>query len=166
MSMDITFGQLVKKYREKLGLTQKELAHSIGCAAVTLRKIEYDDLRPSVQIAKGLAKALKISPDERDAFVELARGQRATWDESSLSFEETNQRITAHETTSIITHSSAALTYVNNPYKGLRAFEESDAADFFGRETLIQQLITRLGEGGDLARFLAVVGPSGSGKSS
>ncbi|MBI5566604.1 MAG: protein kinase, partial [Chloroflexi bacterium] len=53
-----------------------------------------------------------------------------------------------------------------NPYKGLRPFEEADAADFFGREALTQQLLARLGEGGDLARFLAIVGPSGSGKSS
>ncbi|MBP7686941.1 MAG: protein kinase [Thermoflexales bacterium] len=53
-----------------------------------------------------------------------------------------------------------------NPYKGLRPFEEADAADFFGREALTQQLLARLSEGGDLARFLAIVGPSGSGKSS
>ena len=50
-----------------------------------------------------------------------------------------------------------------NPYKGLRPFREADAADFFGREALIQQLSTRLGGG---ERFMAVVGPSGSGKSS
>jgi len=55
---------------------------------------------------------------------------------------------------------------LGNPFKGLRAFNESDAENFFGRETLIQQLLARLGEGGDLSRFLAVVGPSGSGKSS
>jgi hypothetical protein len=53
-----------------------------------------------------------------------------------------------------------------NPYKGLRPFEEADAPDFFGREALTQQLLARLGEGGDLNRFLAVVGPSGCGKSS
>ena len=51
---------------------------------------------------------------------------------------------------------------VPNPYKGLRAFEEGDAPDFFGREELVKQLVDRLGE----TRFLAVVGPSGSGKSS
>jgi WD40 repeat protein/class 3 adenylate cyclase len=51
---------------------------------------------------------------------------------------------------------------VANPYKGLRAFEEADAADYFGREELIEQLVKRLGG----TRFLAVVGPSGSGKSS
>lgn len=53
-----------------------------------------------------------------------------------------------------------------NPFKGLRAFGEADAENFFGRETFIQQLLMRLGEGGDLRRFLAVIGPSGSGKSS
>jgi WD40 repeat protein/DNA-binding SARP family transcriptional activator len=49
-----------------------------------------------------------------------------------------------------------------NPYKGLRAFEEADASDFFGRETLTEHLVQRLRN----TRFLAVVGPSGSGKSS
>jgi WD40 repeat protein/class 3 adenylate cyclase len=53
-----------------------------------------------------------------------------------------------------------------NPYKGLRAFEETDAPDFFGREALTQQILARLAEGGERSRFLAVVGPSGSGKSS
>ena len=58
------------------------------------------------------------------------------------------------------------LTAAENPYKGLRAFTESDAPDFFGREALVQLLLERLGEGGDLSRLLAVIGPSGSGKSS
>jgi WD40 repeat protein/class 3 adenylate cyclase len=53
-----------------------------------------------------------------------------------------------------------------NPYKGLRAFEEADAPDYFGRDALIQQIVTRLSEPGEQSRFLAVVGPSGSGKSS
>jgi WD40 repeat protein/serine/threonine protein kinase/DNA-binding XRE family transcriptional regulator len=53
-----------------------------------------------------------------------------------------------------------------SPYKGLRSFGEADAADFFGRDMLIQDLLAHMGEGSDLARFLAVIGPSGSGKSS
>jgi len=48
------------------------------------------------------------------------------------------------------------------PFRGLQVFEEGDADNFFGREALTQQLVERLR--GD--RFLAVVGPSGSGKSS
>ncbi len=54
----------------------------------------------------------------------------------------------------------------DNPYKGLRAFQEADSADFFGRDVLIPRLIERLKEPDRSARFLAVVGPSGSGKSS
>lgn len=44
----------------------------------------------------------------------------------------------------------------------MRAFQEADALDFYGRDTLINQLIKHLSG----SRFLAVVGPSGSGKSS
>ena len=55
---------------------------------------------------------------------------------------------------------------IRNPYKGLRAFLEADAGDFFGREALTQRLLRRLEDDGDVSRFLAVVGPSGSGKSS
>jgi DNA-binding SARP family transcriptional activator len=52
---------------------------------------------------------------------------------------------------------------LRNPYKGLRAFTESDAGDFFGRSAVVAQLLSVLRDDG---RFLAVVGPSGSGKSS
>jgi DNA-binding SARP family transcriptional activator/ABC-type glycerol-3-phosphate transport system substrate-binding protein len=55
---------------------------------------------------------------------------------------------------------------VRNPYKGLRAFLEADATDFFGREAVTARLLGSLGEEDAAARFLAVVGPSGSGKSS
>jgi WD40 repeat protein/energy-coupling factor transporter ATP-binding protein EcfA2 len=55
-----------------------------------------------------------------------------------------------------------------SPYPGLMAFTEADAAVFFGRDSEIRRLLQRLTpaavhEGGQL---VAVVGPSGSGKSS
>jgi len=66
-----------------------------------------------------------------------------------------------------------------NPYKGLRAFDISDARDFFGREEVIEKLVARLAlvptpsnpflaklSRDTTGRFLAIVGPSGSGKSS
>jgi DNA-binding SARP family transcriptional activator len=49
-----------------------------------------------------------------------------------------------------------------NPYKGLRAFQETDAGDFFGRDELVSKLIDALTR----HRLVTVVGPSGSGKSS
>ncbi|HEX6228215.1 MAG TPA: BTAD domain-containing putative transcriptional regulator, partial [Solirubrobacterales bacterium] len=55
---------------------------------------------------------------------------------------------------------------VPNPYKGLRPFLEPDAADFFGRDALLARLLERMRERVEGSRFLAVVGASGSGKSS
>lgn len=48
------------------------------------------------------------------------------------------------------------------PWRGLQAFDERHAAQFTGREADVSQLVERLRD----RRFLAVVGPSGSGKSS
>ena len=60
-----------------------------------------------------------------------------------------------------------------NPYKGLHAFTPHDRADFFGRESVVQELLTHVRktmrntpDDKPTPRFLAVVGPSGSGKSS
>jgi WD40 repeat protein len=49
-----------------------------------------------------------------------------------------------------------------NPYRGLFAFQEEDANVFFGRESYIAQVIDAVHKN----PFVAVVGPSGSGKSS
>lgn len=53
-----------------------------------------------------------------------------------------------------------------NPYKGLLAFQEADAADFFGRDALVERLIERVSRADASARFVVLVGPSGAGKSS
>jgi signal transduction histidine kinase len=57
------------------------------------------------------------------------------------------------------------------PYRGLQFFDVEHAPFFFGREALTEWLLNELrpstgsGTGGD-NRFLAIIGPSGSGKSS
>jgi energy-coupling factor transporter ATP-binding protein EcfA2 len=51
---------------------------------------------------------------------------------------------------------------LKNPFLGLRPFEAQDDYLFFGREDQVDDLLTRLRQ----TRFLAVVGTSGSGKSS
>ncbi|MCA9933857.1 MAG: winged helix-turn-helix domain-containing protein [Anaerolineales bacterium] len=51
---------------------------------------------------------------------------------------------------------------ISNPYRGLDAFHEEDAPDFYGRETIVTQLIEMLHE----RPFVALIGPSGSGKTS
>jgi energy-coupling factor transporter ATP-binding protein EcfA2 len=49
-----------------------------------------------------------------------------------------------------------------NPYQGLSAFQEKDAALFFGRETFTNQLVKVV----ETKKLVAVIGASGSGKSS
>jgi WD40 repeat protein/DNA-binding SARP family transcriptional activator len=48
------------------------------------------------------------------------------------------------------------------PFKGLAPFEAADAEFFFGRERLVHELVARLAD----APLLAIIGASGSGKSS
>ena len=106
-----------------------------------------------------IQKATAKNPADRYQDVQqlAAAFRRTLWD--TERHKETQTVVIGDKTTPL----QITLT---NPYKGLRAFQEADAGDFFGREQLTQQLIDRLDEDHGLARFLAVVGPSGSGKSS
>ncbi len=56
------------------------------------------------------------------------------------------------------------------PYRGLEVFEERHARFFFGREAQVDWLLSHrlapMAESSHAKRFLAVLGPSGSGKSS
>ena len=54
------------------------------------------------------------------------------------------------------------LTKLNNPFPGLRSFEVDEAHLFFGRDQQVLDLLERLAR----SRFVAVLGLSGSGKSS
>jgi serine/threonine protein kinase/WD40 repeat protein len=70
----------------------------------------------------------------------------------------------AHAETEGLSTLAVAPLELENPYKGLRAFEQADADDFFGRDQLVGELIDSVGDDG--LHFLALIGPSGSGKSS
>src|SRR3990167_4906011 len=76
MDGEESFGRMVRERRRALDLTQEELARRVGCAAITIRKIEADDARPSVQVAERLAMALAIPLDDRAEFVRKARTAR------------------------------------------------------------------------------------------
>ena len=123
-------------------------------------------LRPDVpaRLEEVLARASAIHPDDRFATVaEFV----ASW-QSALAVSLTTT--TAPPAASTEGRSgerlgATALTMsglVVNPFKGLRPFGEADAADFFGRDQIVGELHQLVTE----QRFTAVVGPSGSGKSS
>ncbi|HEY8285659.1 MAG TPA: TIR domain-containing protein, partial [Chloroflexota bacterium] len=63
--------------------------------------------------------------------------------------------------------SPTPLARPRNPYKGLRPFTAEDSGDFFGRDSLVAALLAAVSAGLERGpRFLALVGASGSGKSS
>ena len=66
------------------------------------------------------------------------------------------------DATSADADADADLAEVDCPYRGLEAFDADHARYFHGREADVERLVSKL----KLSRFLAVLGASGSGKSS
>lgn len=73
-----SFGQWLRRRRRELDLTQEELGHRVGCAPITIRKLEADQMRPSKQLAELLMEQLGIAPEQREDFVRFARGGEST----------------------------------------------------------------------------------------
>ncbi|MEV7440698.1 hypothetical protein AB0O22_06030 [Streptomyces sp. NPDC091204] len=89
------------------------------------------------------------------AYVEACQGDRRAW--------ETRWHTVAAEVAASTHREEPGETSPQNvPYAGLSAFQPEDADRFFGRERLTGELLAKVRD----RRFLAVFGPSGSGKSS
>ena len=58
----ITFGRLVRIYRDSAGLTQKELARAIDYTNGWLSNVETGQLRPRAQQVEALERALSLPP--------------------------------------------------------------------------------------------------------
>jgi WD40 repeat protein/transcriptional regulator with XRE-family HTH domain len=138
-----TFGDLLKYLRRRARLTQLELSIAVGYSDAQITRLEKNQRRPEIAAVKALfVPALEIENEPKIVARLLELAESARQEESPV------QGIA--------------------PYKGLLFFDETDAAWFFGREALTLHLRKRVE---DLAvdascRFLAVVGASGSGKSS
>ena len=147
--------------------------------AVTRRGLTHGNLRPGSVFfdAAGAAhlgdvRVGEARPGARDdaaAFVALVR---ASGVHDAPEPERVDDAGVAHavETTvdTVLSHlraDPAVALAGGNPYVGLRAFDEPDADRFYGRETLVDELVDRL-TGDDAGHFVLVVGGSGSGKSS
>lgn len=141
-----TFGDLLRYLRRRIGLTQMELSIAVGYSDAQISRLERNLRLPDIAtIQARFIPALDLD-DELEAagkLLELAANVRR--EDSPAS----------------------GLC----PYKGLNYFEEVDADLFVGREALTEKLVERIFSTlGNLEerepRFLAVVGASGSGKSS
>ncbi len=70
-----SFGQWLRHQRRELDLTQEELSRQVGCAPITIRKMEADQMRPSKQLAELLIEQLGIPVKERENYIRFARGR-------------------------------------------------------------------------------------------
>ncbi|MGI9436105.1 MAG: protein kinase domain-containing protein [Geminicoccaceae bacterium] len=98
------------------------------------------------------AVAAGMADDPSDRYADIG-----TWRAAMLS------ALSLDSASSLSTQPTRILhTQVSCPYKGLAAYEPEDARYFYGRETLIDEMVRRV----QLNRVLVIGGSSGSGKSS
>ena len=141
-----TFGDLLRFLRRRAGITQMELSIAVGYSDAQISRLEQNLRLPDITTIEARfisALGLEEEPRAVSRLLELAANIRRE-DAPGLGL---------------------------CPYKGLNYFEETDADLFVGREALTEKLTARvlsLALSGSLnkGRFLAVVGASGSGKSS
>src|SRR5687767_5698275 len=74
MQEEISFGIWLRKQRRALDLTRQAFADQIGCAEVTLRRIEVGTLKPSKELAGILLEKLGIPETDRSQWISFARG--------------------------------------------------------------------------------------------
>ncbi len=137
------FGDLLKFLRRRAGITQRELSIAVGYSHAQISRLELGQRVPDLAtIAARFVPALDLGkePAVAERLLELAAAP--------------------HE---------AAQVPGLPPFKGLQYFDEADADLFFGREALTANLVDRVHaslSASPTLRFMAVVGGSGSGKSS
>lgn len=116
-----------------------------------LRKASHKEPEERYQSAEQFAAALRsvynLPPEDATRPIHLITTIHAP----NLIQPDTSTRRTPSDTSVLL-----------NPYRGLYAFREEDSTYFFGRELFTQRLITTI----QTEAMVAVVGPSGSGKSS
>ena len=71
---EISFGVWLHKQRRALDLTRQAFAAQVGCAEVTLRRIEAGTLKPSKELAGILLEKLGVPETEWPQWISFARG--------------------------------------------------------------------------------------------
>ena len=145
----LSFGYWTRRRRMAMDMTQAELASKVCCSLSMLRKIEYDERRPSQQLAELLAEHLTIDDARCQSFLRMARGQ-----------------FVASITDSVMNESTNAFGTTVGAQVEIGALEE-DRRTFVARERELGQLHEHLdktskGQG----RMVFVVGEAGRGKTS
>jgi transcriptional regulator with XRE-family HTH domain len=148
---ELTFAGLLRQLRAEARLTQEELAEAATVSPRSVSDLERGINRTARRdTAVLLAGALGLIGQAGELFVAAARGKTPA-----------AQVLAAAEGAGLW---PAAAT--GSPYRGLAAFEEQDAAFFFGREAATAQVLDRISRHLAGAGLLMVSGVSGAGKSS
>lgn len=136
------FAADLRRLRESAGNpTYRELGRRAHYSAGTLSEAAGGRKLPSLAVTSAYVRACGGVPGEwEERWHAVADGSRRDGDDSPPEPESGEKP----------------------PYVGLSAFGPADASRFFGRERLVEKLVGRLSR----QRFLAVLGASGSGKSS
>src|ERR1044071_4444130 len=71
---EISFGAWLRQQRRMLDLTQQALADQVGCARITLRRIESGGRKPSKELAQILLSKLGVPEIEWPQWIQFARG--------------------------------------------------------------------------------------------
>ncbi|HEU5089864.1 MAG TPA: helix-turn-helix domain-containing protein, partial [Roseiflexaceae bacterium] len=77
MEENFSFGYWLRRQRLARDLRQGELAAQLGIARVTLRKIEADERRPSLQLIERVAAVFALGEHERATLLQVARADLA-----------------------------------------------------------------------------------------
>jgi WD40 repeat protein len=141
-----TFGDLLRFLRRRAGITQLELSIAVGYSDAQISRLEQNLRPPDLPtIEARFVSALGLEDESKAVarLLDLAANVRRE-DAPGLGL---------------------------CPYKGLNYFDEADADLFVGRDELTAKLVERVlsltsSASPNQSRFLAVVGASGSGKSS
>ena len=101
MEEEFSIGYWIKRRRKALDMTQKDLANRVGCALITIAKIESDERRPSTEMAELLAEHLDIPVEQRATFIKILRGLKSSMHLRKIAVTDFQSAPSAISTTSI-----------------------------------------------------------------
>jgi predicted ATPase len=101
MQEQLSFGNWLRKQRRAVDLSRQAFADQVGCAEVTLRRIEAGTLKPSKELAGILLENLGIPETERPQWISFARGLSGFPSKSIPSSNKSNSNLPAPITTFI-----------------------------------------------------------------
>lgn len=127
------FAGLLQQLRAEAGITQEELAEAAGVSSRTVSDLERGIHRSAHQdTARLLADALGLTGPVRGLFAAAARGRISAAE--VLAARSGLPRDTGPSASGQARMERLLGVAIESPYRGLKAFEEQDAALFFGRE--------------------------------